>query len=34
MSVKVDKFEQSSNKNKREREENKTEGAPAEETVQ
>jgi small subunit ribosomal protein S6 len=34
MSVKVDKFEQSSNKNKREREENKAEGAPAEETVQ
>jgi small subunit ribosomal protein S6 len=37
MSVKVDKFEQSSNKNKREREENKTEGAAApaaEETVQ
>jgi small subunit ribosomal protein S6 len=37
MSVKVDKFEQSANKNKREREENKTEGAAApatEETVQ
>jgi small subunit ribosomal protein S6 len=34
MSVKVDKFEQSSNKNKREREEGKTEGAPAQETVQ
>jgi small subunit ribosomal protein S6 len=36
MSVKVDRFEQSSNKNKREREDNKTEGAApaAEETVQ
>jgi small subunit ribosomal protein S6 len=36
MSVKVDKFEQSANKNKREREDNKTEGATpaAEETVQ
>jgi small subunit ribosomal protein S6 len=33
VSVKVDKFEQSANKNKREREENK-EGAAAEETVQ
>jgi hypothetical protein len=30
----VDKFEQSANKNKREREENKTEGAPAEGTIQ
>ena len=36
MTVKVDKFEQSANKNKREREETKTEGAPAAagETVQ
>jgi len=34
ISVKVEKFEQSSNKNKREREETKTEGAPTGETAQ
>ncbi|MBV9569901.1 MAG: 30S ribosomal protein S6 [Alphaproteobacteria bacterium] len=34
MSVKVDKFEQSANKNKREREENKGEGAQPAETAQ